>query len=85
MPSSDLPNAWPTSGSSTRDAGTSTLSQNSTCFSVGIAAFLGLLVSVVSRLTLAELPQIPLMLVEVVIASWLLLAPVALYLTFSRE
>jgi len=53
--------------------------------SVGIAAFLGLLVSVVSRLTLAQLPQIPLMLVEVVIASWLLLAPVALYLTFSRE
>jgi hypothetical protein len=53
--------------------------------SVAIAAFAGLLVSVVSRFSLSELPQIPLPLVEIVIGSWLLLAPIALYFVLSRD
>jgi hypothetical protein len=53
--------------------------------SVGIAAFAGLLVSVVSRFSLAQLPQLPLALVEIVVGSWLVLAPLALYLALSRE
>jgi len=53
--------------------------------SVGIAAFAGLLVSAVSRFSPANLPQIPLPLVEVVLGSWLLLATLALYLALSRE
>jgi hypothetical protein len=52
---------------------------------VGIAAFAGLLVSVASRFSLAELPVVPLGLVELVIGGWLVLAPVAVYLAFSRE
>ena len=54
---------------------------------VGVAAFAGLFISLVSRLSLPQLqlPQIPPMLVEVVVGSWLVLAPLALYLAFSRE
>jgi formate-dependent nitrite reductase membrane component NrfD len=52
---------------------------------VGVAAFAGLLVSVVSRLPFAQLPDIPLPLVELVLGGWLVLAPIAVYLAFSRE
>ena len=52
---------------------------------IGVAAFGGLLVSLASRFPLAELPDIPLHLVELVLGGWLVLAPVALYLAFSRE
>jgi hypothetical protein len=52
---------------------------------VGIAALTGLLVALLSRFSISELPQIPLALIEVVLGSWLLLAPLALYLAFSRE
>jgi hypothetical protein len=51
----------------------------------GRAAFAGLLVSIASRLPLAQLPDIPLPLVELVLGGWLVLAPVAVYLAFSRE
>jgi hypothetical protein len=53
--------------------------------SVGVAAFAGLLVATVSRFSIANLPQMPLPLVEVVVGSWLALAPLALYLALSRE
>jgi hypothetical protein len=53
--------------------------------SVGVAAFAGLLVSTVSRFSTSDLPQVPLTLVEVVVGSWLALAPLALYLALSRE
>jgi hypothetical protein len=56
--------------------------------SVGIAAFGGLLVATVSRFSIADLPQmpqLPMLLVEVVVGSWLALAPLALYLALSRE
>lgn len=52
---------------------------------LGIAVFVGLLISVVSQFSLAQLPQVPLPLVEVVVGSWLVLAPLALYLAFSRD
>jgi hypothetical protein len=52
---------------------------------VGIAALAGLLVALLSRISLAQLPQIPLAVVEVVLGSWLLLAPIALYLALSRD
>ena len=52
---------------------------------VGIAALAGLLVALVSRLSLSQLPQIPVSIIEVVVGSWLLLAPIALYLAFSRD
>ena len=52
---------------------------------VGIAALTGLLVALVSRFSLSQLPQIPVGLIEVVVGSWLLLAPLALYLAFSRD
>jgi hypothetical protein len=53
--------------------------------SVGVAAFAGLLVSMVSRFPVSDLPQVPLTLVEVVVGSWLALAPLAVYLALSRE
>jgi hypothetical protein len=52
---------------------------------VGIAALAGLLVALLSRFTISQLPQIPLALIEVVLGSWLLLAPIALYFAFSRD
>ena len=52
---------------------------------VGIAACAGLLISLVSRFSLSELPAIPLALIGAVVGSWLVLAPLALYLAFSRE
>jgi hypothetical protein len=52
---------------------------------VGIAALAGLLVALLSRFSIAQLPQIPLALIEVVLGSWLLLAPIALYFAFSRD
>jgi len=52
---------------------------------VGIAALVGLLVALVSHFTLSQLPRIPLAVIEVVLGSWLVLAPVALYLALSRE
>ena len=52
---------------------------------VGVAAFAGLLVSVVGQLSLSQLPEIPLALVEVVVGGWLVLGPVALYLAFGRD
>lgn len=53
--------------------------------SVGAAAFAGLLVSLVGRLSLSPVSQMPIALIEVVLCSWLVLAPVALYLVFSRD
>jgi hypothetical protein len=53
--------------------------------SVGIAAFGGLLVSRFSIADLPQMPQLPMLLVEVVVGSWLALAPLALYLALSRE
>jgi hypothetical protein len=53
--------------------------------SVGVAAFAGLLVATMSRFSIADLPQLPMLLVEVVVGSWLALAPLALYLALSRE
>jgi hypothetical protein len=53
--------------------------------SVGVAAFAGLLVSMVSRFSVSDLPHVPLMLAEVVVGSWLALAPLAVYLALSRE
>lgn len=50
---------------------------------VGIAALAGLLAALLSRLP--QLPQIPVALVEIVLGSWLLLAPIALYLALSRD
>jgi hypothetical protein len=52
---------------------------------VGIAALAGLLAALLSRFSLAQLPPIPIALVEIVVGSWLLLAPIALYLAFSRD
>ena len=52
---------------------------------IGVAALAGLLVALVSRFTLAQLPQMPFAVIEVVLGSWLLLAPIALYLALSRE
>jgi hypothetical protein len=52
---------------------------------VGVAAFAGLLISLLSRLSLNQLPPLPLTLIELVVGSWLVLAPVALYLTFARD
>jgi hypothetical protein len=46
---------------------------------------LGLLVSLMGTLAPLQTLQIPLGLIEVVAASWLLLAPLALYLAFSRD
>src|SRR5947209_20238319 len=43
---------------------------------VGAAAFFGLLISLGSRLSLAQLPPISPALVEVVLGSWLVLPPV---------
>jgi hypothetical protein len=53
--------------------------------SVGVAAFAGLLVSTLSRFSFSDMPQVPLTLVEVVVGSWLALAPLVLYLALSRE
>ena len=44
-----------------------------------------LLVALLSHFTLSQLPQIPLAVIEVVLGSWLLLAPIALYFAFSRD
>ena len=52
---------------------------------IGIAALAGLLIALVSRFSLSQLPQIPWPLVEVVVGSWLVLAPLALYFAFSRD
>ena len=52
---------------------------------VGVAALAGLLAALLSRLSLSQLPQIPIALVDVVAGSWLLLAPIALYLALSRD
>ena len=52
---------------------------------VGTAALVGLLVALVSRFTLSQLPRIPLAVIEVVLGSWLVLAPIALYLALSRD
>jgi hypothetical protein len=53
--------------------------------SIGIAAFLGLLVSLAGHFSLAQLPEIPVPVVELILGGWLVLAPVAVYLAFSRE
>ena len=52
---------------------------------IGIAVFAGLLLSLVGQLPISSIPQLPLTLVAVVIGSWLVLAPVALYLALSRD
>jgi hypothetical protein len=52
---------------------------------VGIAALAGLLAALLSRFSPPQLPQIPVTIVEAVLASWLLLAPIALYLALSRD
>jgi hypothetical protein len=52
---------------------------------VGIAALAGLLVALLSRLSLSQLPHMPVTIIEAVVASWLLLAPIALYLALSRD
>jgi hypothetical protein len=52
---------------------------------VGIAALAGLLVALLSRVSLSQLPEIPVPVVEAVLGSWLLLAPIALYLALSRD
>jgi hypothetical protein len=52
---------------------------------IGVAAFAGLLVSLVAELPMSQLFQVPLTLAALVIGSWLVLAPVALYLAFSRD
>ena len=51
----------------------------------GIAALAGLLAALLTRVSLPALPQLPLALVEVVVGTWLLLAPIALYFALSRE
>jgi hypothetical protein len=52
---------------------------------VGIAVFAGLLVSLLGRLPISSFLQLPFTLIAVVIGSWLVLAPVALYLALSRD
>jgi len=52
---------------------------------VGAAAFAGLLISLAGRVSLPEPPHVPLMLVELVLGSWLVLAPIAVYLAFARD
>jgi hypothetical protein len=52
---------------------------------VGIAALAGLLVALLSRFSLSQLPQMPVTIIEAVVGSWLLLAPIALYLALSRD
>jgi hypothetical protein len=52
---------------------------------VGIAALAGLLAALLSRLSLSQLPQLPITVVGAVVGSWLLLAPIALYLALSRD
>ncbi len=54
---------------------------------VAIAALLGALASILSRFSFTVVPQIPLSLLGMVLASWLVLglAPLALYLGFSRD
>src|SRR5436309_2476541 len=52
---------------------------------LGAVAFAALLVSFVGHLSFTQLPDIPLVLIEAVLGSWLVLGPVAVYLAFSRE
>ena len=52
---------------------------------VGIAVLAGLLATLLSRVTLSQLPQLPIAVIEVVLGGWLLLAPIALYLALSRD
>ena len=52
---------------------------------LGVAAFCGLLVALLSRFPVTDLPRLPIGLVDVVVGSWLVLAPLALYLALSRE
>ena len=52
---------------------------------LGIAALAGLLVALLSRFSLSHLPAMPVTIVGAVVGSWLLLAPIALYLALSRD
>jgi hypothetical protein len=52
---------------------------------VGIAALAGVLVVLLRDVSLSGLPSLPLALIEVVLGSWLVLAPIALYFALSRE
>jgi hypothetical protein len=52
---------------------------------VGIAALMGLLVTLLAQFSVEQIPKLPLAVIEVVLGSWLLLAPIALYLALSRE
>ena len=50
---------------------------------IAIAALLGALISLASRISLTWRPQLPLTLIVLVAASWFVLAPLALYLTVA--
>jgi hypothetical protein len=52
---------------------------------VGIAALVGVLAALLARFPIDQLPQLPLLVIEVVLGSWLLLAPIALYFALSRD
>jgi hypothetical protein len=52
---------------------------------VGIAALAGLLVTLLTQFSVEQIPRMPLAIVEVVLGSWLLLAPIALFLALSRD
>ena len=56
---------------------------------IGIAALLGALISLVSRvslsLSLSWLPEVPTTLIVLVAASWFVIAPLALYLAVARD
>ena len=52
---------------------------------VGIAALAGLLAALLSHVSFSQLPQMPRGVIEVVLGSWLLLAPIALYFALSRD
>lgn len=52
---------------------------------VGATAFGALLVSAVNHVSFAAFPPIPLSVIGIVLGSWLVFAPVAIYLAFSRD
>ena len=53
--------------------------------SLGVAALVGLLAALVRHFPVAALPPIPLGMAAVVLATWLVLAPVALYFALARD
>jgi len=52
---------------------------------IGIAACAGLLIALLGRLSLSQLPAVPTLVLAMVVGSWLVLAPLAVYLAFAGD